>query len=140
MAKDGTSVPADAAAPRTIPSVPRPDQMGENISDDYSAPGGSAGAADNATDIPRTNRDIGVTGEVVSGTGDQLPSTIETKHLYFERNPAASKGNMREDKQAKQMESNEEMFASEGPGVDPAPGEEGEGQAELRDKREGEEV
>lgn len=140
MAKDGTTIPADAATPRIITSVPRPDQMTENIGDDASAPADSAGVTDNATDIPRTNRDTFVTGEVISGTGDQMPATIESKRLYFERNPAAGKGNIRDDKLAKQKESNEEMFASEGPWVDPAPGEERAGQAELRDKREAKEV
>jgi hypothetical protein len=52
MAKDGTKVPEDAAKPRYITSVPRPDQIAS--SDDL---GGRtlAEAADNAGDIPRVS-------------------------------------------------------------------------------------
>ncbi len=53
MAKDGTTVPEDAAKPRIIPSVPRPDQIASE-SDPNSLEGADlAGAADNAQDIPR---------------------------------------------------------------------------------------
>lgn len=53
MAKDGTTVPEDAAKPRLIPSKPRPDQIASEL--DVNSLGASdiAGAADNAQDIPR---------------------------------------------------------------------------------------
>lgn len=53
MAKDGTSVPEDAAKPRTIPSKPRPDQIADES--DPNAIGGTtmAEAVTNAGDIPR---------------------------------------------------------------------------------------
>ena len=56
MAKDGTTVPEDAAKPRLIPSKPRPDQIASDS--DPNALGSStlAGAADNAGDIPRVSR------------------------------------------------------------------------------------
>ena len=63
MAAEGTSIPSDAGTQRTIPSVPNPHQA---------AASSSAGAADNAADIPRSARDVGATGEVV--TGKSLPS------------------------------------------------------------------
>lgn len=54
MAVDGTTVPADSAKPRTIPSVPRPGQITDPSNDpnNYGA-ADLAGAADNATDISR---------------------------------------------------------------------------------------
>ena len=54
MAVDGTSVPADSAKPRIIPSVPRPGQITEPSNDpnNYGA-ADLAGAADNPSDIPR---------------------------------------------------------------------------------------
>ena len=54
MAKDGTSIPGDAGKQNLIPSVPRPDQMTDNnnFGDNLGA-SDLAGAADNATDIPR---------------------------------------------------------------------------------------
>jgi hypothetical protein len=53
MAKDGTTVPEDAAKQRTIPSKPRPDQIASDS--DPNQIGGTtlAEAADNAGDIPR---------------------------------------------------------------------------------------
>ncbi len=53
MAKDGTTVPEDAAKPRIIPSVPRPDQIASEP--DPNSLGGAdlASTADNAQDIPR---------------------------------------------------------------------------------------
>ena len=53
MAEKGTTVPDNAAKPRTIPSKPRPDQIAS--ADDPNQMGSSdiAGAATNAGDIPR---------------------------------------------------------------------------------------
>lgn len=50
MAVEGTKVPDDAGTQRTIPSVPRTDQLTE--SSDYGS-STLAGAADNAQDISR---------------------------------------------------------------------------------------
>lgn len=54
MAVEGTKVPDDAGTQRTIPSVPRPDQIADssNDSNDLGATD-LAGAADNAQDISR---------------------------------------------------------------------------------------
>ena len=53
LAKDGTTVPQDAAKPRYIPSKPRPDQItSKNDPNDLGA-SNLAEAATNATDIPR---------------------------------------------------------------------------------------
>lgn len=62
---------------RTIPSVARPDQIDPSPTD-YSHPN-PAHAADNAFDIPRGVKDRGVTGEIMTGLGDQMPTSIEKK-------------------------------------------------------------
>ena len=55
MAKDGTTVPEDSARPRTIPSVPRPDQIA-SASDPNDLGGRNlAEAATNSEDIPRVS-------------------------------------------------------------------------------------
>lgn len=53
MAKDGTTVPEDAAKPRIIPSVPRPDQIASDPDPNSLGASNLADAADNAQDIPR---------------------------------------------------------------------------------------
>ena len=64
MAATGTSIPGDAGVQRHIPSVPNPHQQ-----EPYQTAGADlAGAADNATDIPRSTADrVGATSEVVTG-------------------------------------------------------------------------
>lgn len=78
MAEKGTSIPGDAGEQRTIPSVPRPDQI--DPSPAYSHPN-PAHATDNAFDIPRGTGDRGVTGEVFTATGHHLPTSVEKKNL-----------------------------------------------------------
>lgn len=98
MAATGTSIPNDAGAYNLIPSVPRPEQSSENSEAFNKGQLGAAdlaGAADNATDMPRQPKDIGSTGEVVTGTGDQLPAQTESKRLHFGANDALSKGHDR---------------------------------------------
>jgi hypothetical protein len=54
MAVEGTTVPADSATQRTIPSVPRPGQITEPSDDPNNYGSASlASAADNAQDISR---------------------------------------------------------------------------------------
>lgn len=79
MAALGTKIPGDAGQQRTIPSVPRPDQR-DPPPDQFSHPN-PAHAADNAFDIPRSTKDRGATGEVMTGTGDQMTSNIEKKGI-----------------------------------------------------------
>ena len=81
MAPSGTSIPNDAGTQNTIPSVPRPDQRTENPQFDNQglAEPTSVLAADNATDLPRSTRDVGMTGEVLSGTGNSMPAGVEAK-------------------------------------------------------------
>jgi hypothetical protein len=104
MAVDGTSVPSDAAKPRVIRSVPRPDQILYSNTDGYGADN-LACAADNATDIPRRHKDIGATGEVITGTGDHLPAQVGSKRLHYGANEPAAKGHDRVDKHKEQNES-----------------------------------
>jgi hypothetical protein len=53
MAKDGTTVPEDAAKPRIIPSKPRPDQIASKPDPNTLGATNLADAADSAQDIPR---------------------------------------------------------------------------------------
>lgn len=87
MATTGTKVPGDAGVQNIIKSVPRPDQA---TSDDAGA-ADLVTAADNQTDMPRRNQDIGATGEVTTGTGDQLPAQVESKRLHFGANDPQAK-------------------------------------------------
>jgi hypothetical protein len=66
MAKDGTSIPGDAGKMNVIPSKPRPGEDEGTVN----ANGHTlADTASNPTDIPRSVKDIGATGEVETGTG-----------------------------------------------------------------------
>ena len=134
MAEKGTEIPNDAGVMNLIPSVPRPDQI---PSDSETAPD-LAAAADNPTDIPRTHRDTGMSGEVMTGTGDRLPArAVEDKNLAGRGNEPAAKGHTRDAKHGKQKVSDVDKYASEGPGVDEAPGEEDLDQDQLRSRRDG---
>lgn len=134
MAVEGTSIPNDAGKMNVLPSVPRPDQMAENTAGGLGAADLSS-AADNATDIPRRNKDMGATGEVITGTGDQLPGEVESKRLHYGANDPLSKGHDRYDKHVRQNESDLERYAGEGAEVDPAPGEEEDSQDVIRDRK-----
>jgi len=137
MAATGTSIPSDSGTQRTIPSVPRPDQLPTNPAFDAASLGNEdlQGAADNATDMPRRNKDMGATGEVVTMTGEQMPPQIESKRLHFGANDPLAKGHDRYDKHTRQKESDLERYAGEGAEVDEVPGEEGEEQDAVRDRK-----
>ncbi|KAL2042858.1 hypothetical protein N7G274_004618 [Stereocaulon virgatum] len=119
MAVEGTTVPADSATQRTIPSVPRPGQVTEP-SDDPNNYGSAnlASAADNAQDISRTTRDKAPTEDVITGTGDTMPSEVGSKRLHNVVNADLSKGHGRYDKHVRQKGSDQEKGASEGPEED----------------------
>lgn len=112
MAVEGTNVPDDAGTQRTIPSVPRPDQITDP--NDLGA-SDLAGAADNAQDMSRTTRDTAPIPETITGTGDALPSEIGSKRLHHDVNQDLSKGHQRYDKHVRQKGSDQEKGASEGP-------------------------
>lgn len=132
MAVDGTSIPSDSAQPRIIKSVPRPDQI-----DDSNSLGQSQldAAVDNPTDMPRRNQDLGATGEVITGTGDQMPASIESKRMHFGANEPLAKGHDRYHKHHRQGESDLERYAGDGAGIDEAPGDEGRDMDQVRDER-----
>ncbi|PLB54782.1 hypothetical protein P170DRAFT_483505 [Aspergillus steynii IBT 23096] len=81
MAATGTSIPNDAGIQRTIPSVPRPDQISESnqFNNQGLAEPTTAFAADNDASMPRGPGDLGHTGEVLTGTGNSLPASGEDK-------------------------------------------------------------
>ncbi|OGM39128.1 hypothetical protein ABOM_012264 [Aspergillus bombycis] len=81
LAPGGTTIPHDAGKQNTIPSVPRPDQRSANRRFDNMGLGqpSSAFAADNDVTMPRGPRDPGLSGEVVTGTGNTLPAEGEAK-------------------------------------------------------------
>ncbi|KAJ5389749.1 uncharacterized protein N7496_000817 [Penicillium cataractarum] len=97
FAQNGTSIPNDAGKMNTIRSVPRPDQRAENLAYENSglAQPSTAFAADNATDLPRSTRDVGQTGEVLSGTGDSMPASIESKRTFMGTNIPGGSGEPR---------------------------------------------
>ncbi|KAI9699007.1 MAG: hypothetical protein M1836_003196 [Candelina mexicana] len=137
MAVEGTSIPNDAGKQRIIPSVPRPDQIASSEDVPQGNLGGAtiASAADNATDMPRSTADMGSTGEVISGTGDQMPAQAESKRMHYGANNPLAKGHDRYDKHSRDKESELDKFASEGAGVKPAPGEEGDDQNIIRERK-----
>lgn len=134
MAEKGTTMPSDAGTQRVIRSVPRPDQ----VEPDDKTTSNLVKTADNPIDIPRSYRDTGMTGEVMTGTGDQLPATtVEHKNLAGGGDEAVAKGHSRTAKHVKQNETLEDKLASAGHEVEEAPGEERVEQDELRSRREG---
>ncbi len=148
MAVDGTSVPADSAKPRTIPSVPRPGQITDPSNDPNNYGSADlAGAADNATDISRvcfllipssrpissatfsciylpnachlqSTRDNAPSADVITGTGDSLPAEVGSKRLHNVVNSDVSKGHPRYDKHVRQKGSDFDKEATDGPGED----------------------
>ncbi|KAL4907356.1 hypothetical protein BDW74DRAFT_176129 [Aspergillus multicolor] len=97
MAATGTKIPNDAGRMNTIPSVPRPDQRSEDSNFDYSGQGqpSLAFAADNATDLPRSTKDMGFSGEVMTGTGDSFPAQAENAGNEIGANWPSVKGQTR---------------------------------------------
>ncbi|KAL4959046.1 uncharacterized protein BDV14DRAFT_185485 [Aspergillus stella-maris] len=97
MAQHGTKIPNDAGRMNTIPSVPRPDQREEDPSFSYNNQGqpSTAFAADNAADMPRSTRDMGFTGEVMTGTGDTFPAQAENAGNEIGANWPGAKGQTR---------------------------------------------
>ncbi|KAL1592589.1 hypothetical protein SLS59_009681 [Nothophoma quercina] len=135
MAVEGTTIPGDAGQQRIIPSVPRPDQKDPGPEFSHANP---AHAADNAFDIPRGVNDQGSTGEVISGTGDQINSNIEKKNLDDADKVPQAKGH---DQYAKHVAKQQSEFdensgrVKAGHDVEAAPGEELLTQDELLKKR-----
>ena len=115
MAPSGTSIPNDAGIQNIIPSVPRPDQRTENAGFDNQglAEPTSVMAADNATDLPRSTRDVGMTGEVMSGAGDSMPAGIEAKRTQIGADHPGAKGDMRNLKHGSHNKSAFERMAKE---------------------------
>jgi hypothetical protein len=115
MATTGTNMPNDAGKMNTIPSVPRPDQRADHFGFDNAgvAEPSTAMAADNATDMPRSTRDVGQSGEVISGTGNSMPAGVEAKHAYMGSNQHAGHGDTRELKHQKYTRGEFERYAKE---------------------------
>jgi len=116
-----------------IPSVPRPDQINVPADQAHANP---AHAADNAFDIPRSVNDRGQTGEILSGTGDQLSSNLEKKNLDDANFDPRAKGHDQYAKHARQDNPYDSLKHGAGShGVEAAPGEEEETQDALLEKR-----
>lgn len=114
-ATTGTKIPNDAGKMRTIPSVPRPDQRAEHdfFDNEGIAEPSTAMAADNATDLPRSTRDVGETGEVVTGTGNSIPASIESKRAYMGTNIPGGNGDTRQQKHHVHNRSSFDRYAKE---------------------------
>ncbi|KAL4869190.1 hypothetical protein BDV12DRAFT_168438 [Aspergillus spectabilis] len=97
MAEKGTKIPNDAGLMNTIPSVPRPDQRSDHPDYEYGGIGqpSTASAADNYTDLPRSTRDVGFTGEVMTGTGNTFPAQGENAGNEIGSNTPGAKGQTR---------------------------------------------
>lgn len=115
MAPEGTTMPNDAGKMNTIPSVPRPDQRAENPMYDNEglAEPSTAFAADNATDLPRSTRDRGQTGEVMTSSGHSMPASIETKNAFMGSNIPGGTGNLRDNKHHNHNRSKFDRYAKE---------------------------
>lgn len=100
MAVNGTTIPNDAGKMRTLPSVPRPDQRAEHdfFDNEGIAEPTTATAADNDTDLPRSTRDVGQSGEVITGTGNSIPASIESKRAFMGTNIPGGSGDPRAQK------------------------------------------
>lgn len=112
---NGTTMPNDAGLQRVLPSVPRPDQRSEDPQFDNEgvAEPTPQFAADNPVDLPRSTRDMGMTGEVMSGTADSLGAKMEAQRAEIGANGASTKGNVRKFKHAKKNRSAFERGAKE---------------------------
>jgi len=136
MAATGTTIPNDAGKHDLLPSVPHPTEQAENpaFHQNLLASADQQGAVANTTDVSRTFQDDGATGEVVSGTGDQLPAGVERKRLGAEESGGpAAKGHSRDGKALGNRGERFDELASEGPEADAAPGEEELEQDEVRE-------
>ena len=115
MAEHGTTMPNDAPQQHVLPSVARPDERAENPQFDNEGIGepNYQLAADNPRDMPRSTRDTGYSGEVISGTGDVMPPEIESKRLNFGTGDPGAKGHLRDFKHEKHKKTAFERFAGE---------------------------
>ena len=116
-----------------IPSKPNPHQMSDPMGG-LGAPEG-ASAADNPTDMPRNPRDMGSSGDVITGIGDQMPSEVNTKNAHYGGGNSLAKGSERYDKHTKSKESDLETKAAAGAETVPAPGEENLSQDAIRARK-----
>lgn len=115
MAPEGTTIPNDAGKTNTIPSVPRPDQRSEHhlYNNEGLAEPSTVMAADNATDLPRSTRDRGQTGEVITGTGGTMPAAVESKRAVMGSNIPGGTGDTRDIKHQNQNRSKFDRYAKE---------------------------
>lgn len=117
MAASGTSIPNDAGKMNTIPSVPRPDQMPDNEQFDYEGQGqpSRAFAADNDASMPRGPKDVGFSGEVMTGTGNSFPAEGENAGNALGTDAPGAKGSTRNLEHAKQNRGAYERMAEGAP-------------------------
>ena len=96
-AQTGTKVPNDAGIQNIVPSYPEPREMENSTQFDNAgiAEPTLQSAVDNPVDVPRSTRDVGMTGEVTTGIGDQLPAEVETKNMLIGSRNASAKGSGR---------------------------------------------
>lgn len=113
--------------------MPCPDQINPRSELAHADP---AHAADNAYDMPRSVNDRGQTGEILTGTGDQMNSSIEKKNLDDANLDPRAKGHDQYAKHARQDNPHDSLKHGAGShDVEAAPGEEDLGQDTLLNKR-----
>lgn len=75
-ARGGTKIPSDAGTQPTEPSSKRAEKL--KIDPEFRFPG-----SDNVIDMPNNPGDQGYTGEVLTGTGHQMPVGAESKRVGY---------------------------------------------------------
>lgn len=75
-------IPGDAGKMNTIPSKPREDQISSKTDPNFLGGATLDQAAQNVGDIPRSTGDKNPrSDDVLTGTGDSLPATVESKRF-----------------------------------------------------------
>jgi hypothetical protein len=94
--------------------------------------------ADSSVWEEQSTQDRATHHEVLTGTGDALPSQTDSKRLHDVHggvvNDPAAKGSTRYEKYVRQEGADVEYGAGEGPGVDRVPGDEGMAVGEAMNK------
>lgn len=90
-ARGGTSIPNEAGTQQTISS--EPDRRRDAAYQANTTAPDLQGVADNSAAMPAD--DLGLTGEVVTASGDQLPADVEAKRLGMDTAGGKVRGGMK---------------------------------------------
>ncbi|KAJ5500132.1 hypothetical protein N7453_009183 [Penicillium expansum] len=96
-----------------VDATPRPARRESRLRNEGIAKPSTAMVADNTTDLPRSTRDVGESGDVISGTGNSMSAGVEAKHAYMGPNHHAGHGDTRDFKRSKYGRSVIERYQEE---------------------------